>query len=161
MVNGHASPFFQLGSGVRQGDPLSPSLFVIFLEPMLAYLRAMTGHLGIPINHDAETHHLSAFADDVTGFLSDIGDAPKFLQHVWVYAQAVGLQLNPTKTQLFRFHPSAPSTVSDSMIAQDTVSYLGVLQHSQPSSTRRFTSIMTSLQSRLALWRYRAHTLRG
>nr|CCA20408.1 AlNc14C93G5771 [Albugo laibachii Nc14] len=47
------------------------------------------------------------------------------------------------------------------MIAQDAVSYLGVLQHSQPSSTRRFASLMTSLQSRLALWRYRASTLQG
>nr|CCA28253.1 AlNc14C1782G13065 [Albugo laibachii Nc14] len=47
------------------------------------------------------------------------------------------------------------------MIAQDAVSDLGVLQHSQPSSTRRFASLMTSLQSRLALWRYRARTLRG
>ena len=82
MVNGHASPFFYLGSGVRQGDPLSPSLLVILLEPMLTYLRATKGHLGIPINHDTETHHLSTFAGDVTGFLRDIGDAPKFLQHV-------------------------------------------------------------------------------
>ena len=89
MVNGPASPFFQLGSEVRQEGPLSPSLFVIFLEPMLTYLRDMTGHLGIPINHDPETHHLSAFADDVTGFLIEIGDAPKFLQHVQVYAQAL------------------------------------------------------------------------
>nr|CCA20276.1 AlNc14C90G5647 [Albugo laibachii Nc14] len=52
MVNGHSSPFFQLGSGVRQGDPLSPSLFVLFLQPMLNYLRATMGHLGILIVQD-------------------------------------------------------------------------------------------------------------
>ena len=52
MVNSHSSPFFQLGSGVRQGDPLSPSLFVLFLELMLNYLRATTGHLGIQIVRD-------------------------------------------------------------------------------------------------------------
>lgn len=80
-VNGHASSFFQICSGIRQGDPLSPSLFALFLEPILAYLRATTGHIGIPDQHDSEKHHLSAFAEDVTGLL-------RHLQHC---AQVVGL----------------------------------------------------------------------
>lgn len=92
MVNGYASPFFQLRSGVRQGDPLSPLLFVLFLEPMLNYLRATTGHLGIPVAHDPTSHHLSAFADDVTGFLRNINDTPEFLMHVHHYAQSVGFR---------------------------------------------------------------------
>ena len=105
MVNGRASKFFQLGSGVRQGDPLSPSLFVLFLEPFLAYLRATTGHLGIPIPGSSTTQHLSAFADDCTGMLRDLRDTPKFMAQVKHYAMVAGLQLNASKTQLFGFRP--------------------------------------------------------
>lgn len=68
MVNGRASKFFQLGSGVRQGDPLSPSIFVLFLESFMDYLRATTGHLGIPVQCLSLTQPLTAFADDCTGF---------------------------------------------------------------------------------------------
>lgn len=153
MINGYASPFFQLGSGVRQGDPLSPSLFVLFLEPMLNYLRATTGHLGIPVAHDPTSHHLSAFADDVTGFLRTINDTPKFLTHVHHYAQSVGLQLNVSKTQVFRFHSYVPPFVtnpdSSPFMVHDSVSFLGVLQHSTPNPAGRFASILPDLLSRL------------
>ena len=90
MVNGRSSPYFRLGSGVRQGDPLSPSLFVIFMEPMLAYLRATLQSHGIPVLYGAEPHLISAFADDCTGFLHDLRDAPKFIRHVQSYADAEG-----------------------------------------------------------------------
>lgn len=165
MVNGHASPFFQLGSGVRKGDPLSPSLFVLFLEPMLAYLRATTGHLGIPVQHDSDKHHLPAFAGDVTGLLRNIDDTPTFLRHVQHYAQAAGLQLNTTKTQVFSFrstvHRCLTTTEPPSRPILESVSFLGVLQHADHATTLRFPSILPAFHSRILLWRFRARALRG
>ena len=136
MVNGHTSKFFQLGSGVRLGDPLSPSLFVLFLEPYLAYLRATTGHLGIPVQGSSMPQHLSAFADDCTGFLKDLRDTPAFMAKVKVYSQAAGLRLNEFKTQLFAFQSPSQDLVASlatlpSSYSQvnSTVTFLGVKQY--------------------------------
>nr|CCA25343.1 pollike protein putative [Albugo laibachii Nc14] len=158
-------PSFSSAVWSRQGDPLSPSHFVLFLEPMLNYLRATTAHLGIPIVQDPTPHHISAFADDVTGLLRNLTDTPQFLRHVRHYAQPVGLQLNTSKTQVFRFHSTGPFSITSPnlppFLVKESVRFLGVQQHSTPSSSERFASILTSFQSRLALWRFRARTLRG
>ena len=39
IVNGHISPFFSLSSGVRQGCPLSPLLYVLFVEALAVNIR--------------------------------------------------------------------------------------------------------------------------
>ena len=93
LVNGRASEYFELGSGVRQDDPLSPDLCVILIDPMLNYLRETTGGFGISVPTDPLRHLLLAFADDCTGLLDDLADALLFVSTVQHYAEAAGLLL--------------------------------------------------------------------
>lgn len=51
VTNGQMSPFFQLSWGTKQGDPLSPLLFILFLEPLAIAIRAETGITGVKVEN--------------------------------------------------------------------------------------------------------------
>ena len=69
MNNGVATPLFSIGRGVRQGDPLSPYLFILALETLLASIKQNPDIKGIEVD-DKEIKCI-AFADDLTNFLRD------------------------------------------------------------------------------------------
>ena len=73
--NGLSSSSFNLERGVRQGDPLSPYLFVVAIEILTISLRLNDSIKGIKIDDD-ETKFL-AYADDITAILPDISSARK------------------------------------------------------------------------------------
>lgn len=69
MNNGVSSHYFQLERGVRQGDPLSPSLFILGLEPFAQAVDNCKDIKGIQIgNSELKT---LLFADDTTGLFAN------------------------------------------------------------------------------------------
>ena len=71
LTNGLETPFFGLMRGQKQGDPLSPLLFTIFLEPLAVALRADTGIKGVW--GGGTEHKLFLYADDSLLLISDPG----------------------------------------------------------------------------------------
>ena len=69
MNNGFTTGPFMLSRGVRQGDPLSPYLFIIALETLAIKIRSDILIKGFKIG--GEPTKLSLFADDTTCFLRD------------------------------------------------------------------------------------------
>ena len=67
MNHGFSTGPFPLGRGVRQGDPLSPYLFIMALEVLAIRVRNDESIQGFKIGD--ETAKLSLFADDMTCFL--------------------------------------------------------------------------------------------
>ncbi|OWZ01615.1 Pol Polyprotein [Phytophthora megakarya] len=170
MLNNSPGEPFLLGAGVRQGDPLSPGLFVVFVEPMMNFLRARFAHQGIKVDEISQPHLLMAFADDCTGLLSNISDATTFLELVQDYATAAGLRLNVQKTCIMPFtHRVSPTKIRDLRASStfkvlgtsSTVKLLGVLQGASITADIRFSQVLLALRARCAIWKYRARTLRG
>ena len=63
-------PFFHIGRGYRQGDPVSPFLFVLCTEILGNTIRNKKGIKGIVINN--KEHKLSQYADDTVFILDGI-----------------------------------------------------------------------------------------
>ena len=71
--NGLTSKYFKLGRGVRQGDPLSPYLFILTVEILANIIRQNKNIKGIKLN-ETEIKTLQ-YADDTCGMLQDIKSA--------------------------------------------------------------------------------------
>ena len=93
---GSTSPYFKIERGVRQGDPLSPYLFILSLQMLAILIRDEPNIKGIQ-SHDVEIK-LSLYADDVTGFLGDELSGHKFIEIVNMFGKLLGLELNMEKS---------------------------------------------------------------
>ena len=97
LNNGFASDFFALERGVRQGDPLSPYLFVLAVEVLAIAVRQNTCIKGIPIN--GQETKLLQYADDTTATLSDLNSARAFFDLLDTFKLLSGLAINYSKTE--------------------------------------------------------------
>ena len=88
---------YNIERGVRQGDPLSPYLFVTAVEILGIAIRNKDSIKGIEIN-DLEIKLLQ-FADDTTAVLSDLNSANALFSLLEEFEKASGLKLNVKKTE--------------------------------------------------------------
>ena len=126
--------------GVKQGDPLSPLLFNLALDPLL-YTLDHKGH-GLSIKgQDGTFHKLTAmaFADDLVLVSGTWDGMAQNLAILEAFLGCTGLQVNPTKTQGIYIGRQGPRyTINDcpawemngealGMVgSEDRVRYLGV-----------------------------------
>ncbi|GJU65091.1 RNA-directed DNA polymerase, eukaryota, partial [Tanacetum coccineum] len=106
LVNGSPTPEFQFHRGLKQGDPLSPFLFILIMESLhLSFKKIMNAGLftGIPLDNSLTISHLF-YADDVifvgkwnSSYLKII------LKVLKCFHMASGLKMNINKSKLMGY----------------------------------------------------------
>ena len=101
-VGGTNTDYFDITSGVKQGDVLSPILFIVMVDWILR--RTVDGEDGIEWMGTDRLPEL-AYADDIA-LLSDDADSMKTMtDKLALEASRVGLEINRTKTKLMAVQP--------------------------------------------------------
>ena len=104
MINGYPTSFFTFERGIRQGDPMSPLLFVLCMEyftRIMFYLGKQPGFSFHPRCKSLAINHL-CFADDVILFCKgDYSSVSLMLQGLQLFAATSGLKVNPRKSQFY------------------------------------------------------------
>ncbi|SCZ90988.1 BZ3500_MvSof-1268-A1-R1_Chr1-3g02451 [Microbotryum saponariae] len=110
FLNGWLSTAFDVLSGVRQGDPLAPSLFVLAIEGFACQIRSRVKGIESP---GLQTIRELLFADDACCALRDLSDLDHLNRAIGLYERASASKLSNTKPFLyplgsFRDRPIAP-----------------------------------------------------
>ena len=110
IQNGHMSSFFKLGRGCRQGDPLSPYIFLLCAEILGIMMRNNKNIKGIEI-FDKE-FKISHYADDTSVFINgsekSLRESLKVLN---IFYELSGLKMNVDKTKVIKIGALAGSQV--------------------------------------------------
>ena len=95
--NGHMSPFFRLERGCRQGDPLSPYLFLLAIEPLAAAVKQDGEIRGIKIGEI--DYVIGQYADDTFLLLENDENSLRIvIDKLKKFQLCSGLKINVNKS---------------------------------------------------------------
>ena len=94
--NGKTSKYFSLQRGVRQGDPLSPYLFIIAVDILARMITDNRNIKGFQIR--SKEIKLTQYADDLRLLLSDMDSINEALSALDEFGKYSGLRINHEKT---------------------------------------------------------------
>ncbi|GJX21587.1 RNA-directed DNA polymerase, eukaryota, reverse transcriptase zinc-binding domain protein [Tanacetum coccineum] len=169
LVNGSPTSKFKFSKGLKQGDPLSPFLFILIMESLHLSFNNMVNvglYNGIQIDESLNLSHLF-YADDVifvgkwnSSNLSTIVNVLK-----WFYL-ASGLKINLNKSKLMGIGishdvvASAAKSIGCSIL-HTPFNYLGVKVGGIMSRLSSWDDVIAKLSARLSKWKLKSLSIGG
>ncbi len=98
-VNSDSSDLFDVTLGLKQGEPLSPLQFLLFVND--AFMDIRTDDIGVMINHLCV--FMMMFSDDMIICATTKQGLQTLLDHLSTYSDKWGLNVNTRKTKICVF----------------------------------------------------------
>ena len=171
LWNGEQGSSFTPSCGVRQGDPMSPYLFVLCIERLAhsilhevqdgSWKPIKLGRGGVPLTH-------LFFADDLLLFMEASMAQVEVVKRVLSeFSMCSGLRVNQIKTQVFFSH-NVPDLQRRSLgqalgfsVTSDLGKYLGVPLWHNRVSKQMYGGIIEKVKSHLSGWNASTLSLAG
>ncbi|GBP23084.1 Craniofacial development protein 2 [Eumeta japonica] len=151
-------PLFHIERGVRQGDPLSPILFIAILENIIGKLDWRK--LGLCIK-GAYLNNLR-FADDLVLLSETASEMQLMIETLHNSSTKVGLEMNLTKTKTWKFSTIATNKINTCQRGLERsmlkIKKLDKIRHTKIRETTKATNALTYAQK--LKWKWAGHIAR-
>ena len=159
-INGSLEGFFKAAAGLRQGDPISPYLFVICMEVFTSILKGTESSPSFKFHWKCKPCSISHlfFADDVLLFCNgDLGSINSLLSAVSKFEEVSGLVMNKDKSLMFfaNVHEdviTSSSALSGFQRGSLPIKYLGLPLISTKLSARDCSQIIMRTRDKIDCW---------
>ncbi|GJR59837.1 RNA-directed DNA polymerase, eukaryota [Tanacetum coccineum] len=161
LVNGSPTREFQFRKGLKQGDPLSPFLFLLIMESLhLSFQNLVNEGLfkGVSVSSSLHLSHLFYAGDVIFVGQWSVSNINTLVQALDCFYKASGLRMNLQKSKLMGI------SVEDEIVSRAAIkmgcctlttpfSYLGVKVGGSMSRIKAWDEIKAKLHSRLSKWK--------
>lgn len=158
-VNGDLCGFFEGKQGIRQGDPISPYLFVIAMEVFASLVQTGFNSGSIKYHPKAQNPNIShlAFADDVMVFFDGSSSSLEHLTATLeVFHRLSGLEMNREKSALYTSGLTEDQTESLAAfgftVGTFPFRYLGLPLTHRKLRRSEYTPLFDSISARFNHW---------
>eukprot|EP00253_Pinus_taeda_P011000 PITA_11000 len=165
LLNGTPTAPFNASQGLRQGDPLSPLLFIIVAEGLGRYIKKELRERNVKGlrlwgNRILVTHQ--QFVDDIMIFYKvSLREVQKVKEILEIFMDTSGTEINKEKSSAFIFN--SPETVKNHLIkilgfrkGELPTKYLGTMLDISSLTVANWQPIIEKLKSRLENWTFRS-----
>ena len=162
--NGYLTRAVPIARGIRQGCPLSLSLYCLVAETIASAIRHHSHIIGFPPPGRSPPIKLSQYADDTTILTPSTHSLRQTFQTFHEYEEASGCRLNPSKIKgLAAFGPAPDLNLPIQWHNPDGVKILGIHFFDDLLQLTNFnwTKVLRKLKAKLSLFRYRSLSLHG
>lgn len=164
LLNGHVGGMVWQDAGVRQGCPLSPLLFVLYIEAYARLVCADPKIEGVLVpGSGGERARIALYADDVTLFMASDVDLQGALNHLVVFAKASGAKLNRGKSHIkfFGRWRDRQDGVGGLQVCRGPLKILGVHFKEGDAANYNWLERLEKVRLRLGSWKNKGLTYVG
>eukprot|EP00253_Pinus_taeda_P022503 PITA_22503 len=164
LINGIPSETFHPSRGIRQGDPLSPFLFIIAAEGLgrsVKHAQQANRLKGLSFHNTPVATH-QQFVDDTMLYGHPLVQEARQLKSLLAdFSEASGAAINQSKFQIFFFH--TPSAIQPAILrilkftsAKLPSTYLGAPLIASNLKHSAWKSLLEKLEAKLSSWTHRS-----
>nr|XP_009602895.1 uncharacterized protein LOC104097969 [Nicotiana tomentosiformis] len=162
--------FFTLSQGLKQGDPLSPSLFIIGVEVLTKSLNSLIAHANFTpftMDHRGPVINHLAYVDDIVIFSGGNNASIKLIKkQIRRYEKASRQKVNNDKSFFITAPNTSPTRINkmrqaSGFMEKNPFYYLGCLIYYGRKTTTLFDGMLSKIVKELNGWQDRMMSIGG
>lgn len=162
LINGSPEGFFSISRGIRQGDPMSPFLYIIMAEALGRAImkQQVEGKImGLKASENVPNITHQQFVDNtILPGSANRQEARAFKSILNTYTKASSQHVNPTKSKIFFINtcPNIEKDICSIMgykISKFSCKYLGIDLDTSLLSSKPWQQVLSKVQNKKSSWK--------